>query len=191
MDLASELAADARNTSSDSNIGEQILEIAQEYLRLQSLVSELQDETKTANKLLKEIAETKLPELLEDLGTEIWQDSQNGISIKIADRYYGSFPKGMAPIKRAADEIKRCQGEDILQIELSVKYPKGQLDLALEHAELLDELLPDDNTIAPEVRYSVHPQTLKKFCKDKLAEGSDLDISKVGIHHVKGAEVKG
>ena len=110
----------------DSGIAADILKISNEVLALELLVSNLTDEIATAKKALKTRLQIDLPEMLEEIGTELWASTEYGIKIEIADTYTGSFPKKPAQIEIACDEIKRLEREDILTVELTCKYARGK-----------------------------------------------------------------
>ena len=189
--LADQLAKDSSAIAVDDSaaIAAQILAKAKEVSRLSSLVVSLEDEVKTAKKLIKNIAESELPDALDDLNTDQWRNRDARISVELSERFYGKFPKSVERINEAVEEIKRLGGDSIITIELVVRFKRSQFDLAIQHAKLIDQTLPIGND-SPVVRYSVHPATLKKFCKEQIEKGSDINLRKLGIFQSRIAEVK-
>ena len=188
--IADQLAQDSAGTPlgyETEGVPEQIASKAEQLRNLINLVSGLQDEIKTASKMMKQIEEHDLPELLDELGTDVWGNDQ--VKVNIATKIVGNFPKNPEKIETAIEEINRLEHGDKLVIEMVVNYEKGQMNIALEHAELIDERLPESNKEAPIVRYKIHPQTLKKLCKDSVEAGIDIDLAKLGMYQVTKAEV--
>ena len=191
MNLADQLAQDSKATAVDDSaaVANQILDSAKEVQRLEALCTELEGEIKTAKKIIKDIVEDRLPDCLDDIGTETWANRSEGVSVQMSEEFYGNFPKDEQRINRAVDYIKSVGCDEILTVELVVNYKRSQFKLALDSARLLEERSSDSPI--PIVRYKVHPATLKKFCKLQSESNPNFDSRIVGMFKARRAKVKG
>lgn len=170
------------NSAQATEIAESITKACADVLNLQLLIESLEDEIATAKKEIKRLSRHVIPEYLEQTGSTTW--SNQAMKVEVIEKYVGQFPKTVDKIDVACEEIKRFKGgEEILTVELSCKYKRGQLSQALEAAKNIER-----PGLMPFVGYSVHPQTLAKFARDR--SDTDLDLDKIGVYHFSTAIVK-
>lgn len=180
------------------------------------LAAQLEGEHKTINALKTQ----KLPELLKEMGTELWRDPETGITVELETAVNASLPKDIEKRNELLEALRPVGIEQIMAEEFIVNFmPNDSRSHAIRAILGLDpqtSVLEDDEEdhrltnsqmeLVHRVREELelgalpageklgcHPATLKKFLKELLAKG-DAEITQAiddaGIWHGKHAKIK-
>jgi len=178
---------------------ETVMRLAQELQGVQQNIAIAQDDVRSMQEREKEIAESRLPELLDELGyTEL--KLSNGRRLEMGSKVFASIPTeaGISRMKSALDQSiaqrrrdaalawLRANGlGDLIKNEVSVNFSRG---LEQEAQELAAEL--NVRGLQAGLDSTVNTQTLSAQVKELLANGEDVPFETLGITVVRTVKVK-
>ena len=156
--------------------------LAQKQLQLSQELSDLEEAVKMKKEELRVTSEQELPEAMQAAGlTEIKLSS--GEKISVAEFYNAHISKANQEVayKWLADN-----GHDgIIKNEVMLRFGKGETEMVDQTVDALKA-----RGLAPEIRASIHPSTLKAFVKEQLGAGSDIPTEPFGIYIGNKAIIK-
>lgn len=159
-----------------------VSELAAQQVRLEKVVSELEEELKERKKELLKVSDELLPNAMENLGLEEFKLA-DGSTISIKDLIAASIPKDKEA--EAFAWLRENGYADIIKNTVSCSFGKDEDELAKEALEKLKEL-----GFKPNQASSVHPSTLKAFVKECLEEQVAIPLEPFGVWQGKRASVK-
>jgi hypothetical protein len=133
--------------------------------------------------IVRRLREQTLPALLDEAQvSSLGLQDADGTVVEKGEEVYASISKDNA---RAAARWLDANGYGaLIKSEIVVEAPRGDRDTALAAMKALAKA-----HIAYEERAGVHPQTLKAFVRESLAEGRTLPAT-ITYHTVPVAELK-
>jgi len=142
----------------------------------------LQERLKNGNKMVKQLEEEFIPDLMQEVGMKEFKTDD--FTVKILSFVRGSIPTQNAIDKKKGDEAEEMQerrnqalswledhgGDSIIKREFSLNLGKGSSDEVKESlVKIAVELgLPYDDA------ENVHAGTLNAFIKEKIEDGGDV-----------------
>ena len=136
---------------------------------------------KQAKEQVRLLKEETIPGAMQELGLESLV-LDTGHKLTCTQEVYASIPVSN---RGAAFRWLEDNGYGgLIKTELSVVYGKGELEQAVQ---LEHELA--DRGCAVDISQSVHPQTLKAFIKEQLAEGTGIPLELFGARPVITAKI--
>ena len=161
--------------SRDSTLANKQLLLAQELATLEEAVKAKKEE-------LRLTSEQELPEAMQTAGlTEIVLST--GEKITITEFYNAHISK--ANQETAYQWLVQNGHEGLIKNEVSLKFGREEDLIAQETVQALKA-----RGLAPEIRQSVHPSTLKAFVKEQLTSGRDIPTEPFGIYIGSKAIIK-
>lgn len=160
---------------------------ARKAVALQKQIDDLQDATTIIQKELTEIVAKTLPSLLDSAGL-IDFTLEDGSVIEIKDVVSGSLPsadKKPAEREAAIEWIKENGGDGIIKTYYNTEFGVGQERLA----KLFESIITKAKFIAKKT-VGVHPQTLCAFVREKLENGEEVPVDKLGVYTGRHAKIK-
>jgi DNA-binding protein H-NS len=161
--------------TSRSDLHNRMLTAAAQQEAITGEIAELERQLKEKQEELRQVSETVLPELMEEIGLKEIV-TLNGTKIKIQELVTASCP---APSTRDPELMKRRSRifkwlDDngygkLISRELKVEFDRSQVEAAVE----LEKRLRGEK-YQVQRQYAVHPQTFNKFARDMLADGKEL-----------------
>lgn len=168
----------------------QLSEISSEAKKAVALDRQIED-LEMAAKALKEERDTilnkTLPSLLDSAGMSAF-DLEDGSSIEIKDVVSGTLPSAdKKPDERrwALDWLLKNGGKGLIKTEFKTEFGVGQERLAA----IFKKLIIQNKFIAKEST-GVHPQTLCAFVREKLENGEEVPVEKLGVYTGRHAKIK-
>tara|TARA_B100000035_G_scaffold194067_1_gene165673 strand:+ start:1895 stop:2473 length:579 start_codon:yes stop_codon:yes gene_type:complete len=156
--------------------------LANKQLTLEKELKDLEEAVKVKKEELRLVAEQELPDAMQTAGlTEIILSS--GEKITIGDYYGAHISK--ANQKLAYDWLVRNGHEGLIKNEVLLKFGRDE-DVVVN--ETVDAL--KSRGLAPEIRQSIHPSTLKAFVKEQLSNGVDIPSEPFGVFVGTKATIK-
>lgn len=157
-----------------------IAELAERQIRLENLITRLEDLTEKTKENLKIVSQKHLPNALTNIGLSEFR-LEDGTKVSVTKKYY----PGIKEEDRAEAYSWLVEnGHDIIKNEVKVSFSKGQSAKAQEAFNALAELGFD-----PSKGESIHWQTFRAWAKEVSTKGlpvSDL----INIHVVDESTVK-
>lgn len=141
----------------------------------------LEQELAAAKEHRVRIQEERLPELFTEAGLVEFVTA-NGLKVTIRTKLYGSLRNAD---ENAVQYLKEMGGEEILRLVVDAKFPAGMIEKAREAFSKLESL-----GYEPGFAQNCHPGTLQKWARERLEEGTVLDIRRLGLYERTFAEVK-
>jgi hypothetical protein len=182
--MAEENPFDIEEPSANSDTFKRMVSMAEEVVDTEQLVAELEDNLETVKKTLNRLKTKDLPDLMAEVGvTEI--AVKGGIKVEIKDFVAGSLPKASGARKAAIDWIAENDGEDLIRTVMRVEFEKSEHNIAMDIAGQIRE-----KGYEPVVESGVHPQTLLSFVREKLEDGDEVPLEKLGLYAGRTAKVK-
>lgn len=145
-------------------------------------VETLEAELKTAKEDLRQIAEKKLPEKMEELGTNSYSTS-TGIAVEIKEKIRGSLPKENQG--KGYEWLEKSGFGGLIEGQVIVPFGRNEVEAANKFvAELLDKGL-----VAGFER-NVHHSRLDAFIREQLAQGKEVPLEIFNVFRQRIAIVK-
>jgi hypothetical protein len=167
-----------------AEIMRQIQEMAIEQRRLERLVEEKEAEFKEAKRALADVAENKLPQLLDEIGSQDFT-TNDGVRIQVKEDIRASIPE------ECRDEaIKWLEGHnfgDLVKREFKIVFGRDEEDWAKEFQESLSQ---SERSLNYELKRGVHSSTLSAFVREQLKEGTDIPLSIFGVFRQRKTTIK-
>lgn len=159
----------------------QLAKAALELPRLEGDVARAEDALKKAQNALADVAERRVPELMDNLDLTVYP-LRDGGKIVLKEALRCSIPK---PTERRTFDWMRQHGHaGLIKRAVAMTFSMGEDEKA---DELLVELKAKG--LQPEDKTTVHPSTLKSFVNEQLEAGKDLPEDLFSIFRVRTAQV--
>jgi|TARA_R100000479_G_scaffold22485_1_gene8526 hypothetical protein len=156
--------------------------LANKQLLLAQELATLEEAVKAKKEELRLTSEQELPEAMQTAGlTEIVLST--GEKITITEFYNAHISK--ANQETAYQWLIQNGHEGLIKNEVSLKFGREEDLIAQETVQALKA-----RGLAPEIRQSVHPSTLKAFVKEQLTSGRDIPTEPFGIYIGSKAIIK-
>lgn len=96
----------------------------------------------------------------------------------------GSFPKDVEKNARALEWLEQHEADGIVKTRLQADFPRSEYQAAKDIAHSIS------NRCDPTISATVHPMTLKKFARERLEAGQEIDLELLGLHSFRFVKVK-
>lgn len=181
--LVDENQLDAFNQGGDPEALKKLGIIGAEILKLMAYIDQLEETAKQARSELHRLRSERMPEVMDEAGMS--QITLNGgMTFTLKNDVSGSFPRDGKKNELAVEWLKSKGFDDILKTKLEAIFPRHDHYLAENIANRIS------NQCEPKLTSTVHPSTLKKFARDALRDGQDIDLDLLGLHSYRLVEVK-
>lgn len=133
---------------------------------------------------LRQLSEFDLPEAIDalewdpermtcdEVGDEVRVTLPNGRVVMVKDTFHPHITNAN---KVAAFDWIIAQGDEaLLRTDISLSFRRGEIEPLRNAVNALKEAVPNHE---PDINRTIHPSTLAKYCRDKIAEGVDLPDS--------------
>ena len=155
--------------------------LAQEQVRLEGKVDDAEAALARAKRELADVAERQIPQLMRELGIKEYQ-TLSGARVSVTKDIWASISDENRP---AALAWLRENGFDgLVKNMVSLFFDRAQDGKARKAVTDIKAL-----GLEPEVRESVHPQTLSAFVRRRLAEGEPIPMDLFGVRDREVASV--
>lgn len=160
-----------------------LTKLANEQAAKELEVAELQQKLEQAQRELRDIAEVRMPELMDELGMSNFTTT-GGYKISIEQQISASIPKAKAD--EAFDWLDKNEYGGMVKREFAVSFGRDQEAWARKFAA---DLKKRKQPLNVSVRKKVEPMTLKKFVTDQLMEGNDIPLDLFGVFTRRVAKI--
>lgn len=172
-------------TEQPANTLENLSTFAERYIELDKELKELDDYGSKLEEEQRDIEETKIPEVMNQLKmTEF--SMKDGFKLKIEAKFQGSIvAKDEAKAAAQLKWIETVEGGEIIKTTFTIDFNKGHEAEAEEFVKLMKEL-----GIAYKVKRGVHASTLASFVKAKIIGATEVPLDELGWRYFDKAAVK-
>jgi hypothetical protein len=118
-----------------------------------------------------------VPGMMQELGINSFE-LDNGYKVSIKDEYYAKIPEAFQ--FECFEWLRKNELDGIIKTAINMNFGKGE-DESAQH--LIDWM--SQNGLTPNVKETVHPQTLKSFVKERMSAGLELPVDFFGASVVK------
>jgi len=150
----------------DESVLSELSRLTKKQLKLEKDIEKIEEDLKARKKELEEVSRVLIPSILNTSGlSEVRLASgeklqvQDKLNASIADKNYTLAYRNMV----------NAEGGDAHATELVDSLFKSQIVIDGNDERVLNLLL--DNDVVYDSKYSIHPQTLKKYCRERLEQG--------------------
>lgn len=174
---------DHQSRPADDNVLARVASLVDEWADLNERTDVMNKDTAALEAKANEIAERLLPEIMDENNVKD-MTTRNGVKVAIVDKVKAGI--------RKADMAEGCQWlvdnehSDLIKVEVTVKFPKGDIDKALELLSYLEQH-PEEYAVA--MKETVNPQTLGAFVREMLADGEALPMDLLGVYRRREAKI--
>jgi hypothetical protein len=202
--------------SSNDNTAE-VIRTFKQLMEAEGNASELKAQLEGENAIITKIKSATLPDLLKEMGTEIWRDPETGITVELEVAVNSSLPKDLQKRNDMLDALRPLGIEQIMAEEFIVNFSPNdkrahaiRAILGLEQQTTIFDEDEEDHRLTNEQmdlvqrlretlelqqlpateKLGVHPARLKSWLKELIGKGKGNDITEAGIWHGKFAAVK-
>jgi archaellum component FlaC len=159
-------AEDAVEQVDAGSLGE-VSELIKQLDEAKQRVAALEADVKEAKSVVHKLENVDIPSAMLELGVSS-VTTDNGLEVKVQPFVDGSFIKGAED--KAIAWLEDNGFGDIIKASLSLALDRGDIDTAKAIAERVE----DEFGVAPALKETVHPQTLKAFIRRCDEAGVDL-----------------
>jgi hypothetical protein len=180
-------------------------------------VNELSALLDGAKSKVNELASKNIPELMRDMGTDIWRDPETGRALELVTAINSAMPKDQEKRNGIYDALRPIGIEEVLAEEFVIVFSPGDhrsaivrrlLGLGEKHqlmegdqdvpglsnyeTEIIDNArreLKLDQPLPTSEKLGVHPSRFKSWLKEKIERGFGTVITEAGIWHGKIAKI--
>ena len=132
---------------------------------------------------LEDIKRIDIPELMREIGVSQIVLEDTGETITVRDDVAASIP---AHYREKAFAWLAARGYDgIIRTNLTVEYSRGDHAKAIEDAQMITHTLHRPTSMEEKI----HPQTLRAFIRERMAEGETVPADLFGIHAYSEAKI--
>ena len=165
-----------------NNLLTQVSELARMQQVLEEDIALKELMLKQAQENLRRVQEDLLPSVMQEIGLKSFV-LNDGSTITIKDEMACSISKEGKP---AAFHWLRENGHgDIIKHTISIDFNKEEDDKASNFIAFCEK-----HHLRPADDLKVHPQTLKAFIKEQLANGNEIPLDLFGAHPYSKAVIK-
>ena len=148
---------------------ETVAELLREQLKLEELISSMEETVKINKEHLRKLSGETIPEKMAELGMTS-TTMYDGSKVEVVEDIYVSIPKDPQKSKACYEWLEDNGLGVIIKNQVGISFGKGEGNKAHHLQETIKEM-----GLIPEVKVSVHPSTLKATVK-KLHEEGKLSV---------------
>lgn len=165
------------------NILASLSALALEQKRAEEAVAKATEALTKAQEELKEIAEKRIPELM-DAAEMTKYTTRDGLSIAIKEKVHGSIPK--ATEDKAFAWLAEHGHDDLIKREFKIQFNKNEEAWAAKFKRDMDQR---KKKLAYEIKRAVHPSTLSSFVSGQLEQGVEFPMDIFGVFRKRTAKI--
>lgn len=160
------------------NILTRIAEAARLQLKLEQELSGLEKDVETKKEELRRVAETVLPDLMEEAQQEELKTA-DGIKVKVSERIQASIPKKDPARAVKCFKFIEDQGDErLIKRSFKIEFGREEEKWADKFERDLKQRKRPLNVVRDK---TVHPSTLKAYIKEKLESGVDVPLDAFSV----------
>lgn len=171
--LAFEEAASQPAAASDAL--DKMKKMADEACELEGQISELEAMLEAMKKSAHHLKSKALPEAMFEAGLSEFV-TDDGYRLAIETFLSGSLPKDVAKRDEAITWLEEHEAGDLIKNNLTITFEKRQHNEAMD---LVNEL--HERGFDAAVKSDVHPQTLCAHVRERLKNGEEIPVEKLGL----------
>lgn len=210
---------DLPETADKASTTAQVIATFKELMAAQEQLAQVDELQKNLKDKIGKISNQTFPDLLREMGTEIWRDPETGITVELETSVNSKLPEDREKRNDVLNALRPIGIEEILGEEFKVVFiPNDRRSpilrrflglsdpivdvvedeetpaprLSNEEASLIEELRQklELGTLPAEEKLGCHPSRLGAWLRKRVDEGKGPQISDAGIWHGKTAKVK-
>lgn len=205
--------------TSDDSTASRIGRHFKELMEAEEEQSKLEELSKNVSATIGKLKSETLPEILREMGTEIWRDPETGIAIELVTSVNSKLPQDRERRNEIFNALRPIGIEEILGEEYNVSFipndrrsailrrflglPEPVVDVVEDEGSSSAPILTNEEVNAieelreklslgampAEEKLGVHPSRLSSWLKKKIDGGEGERIRDAGIWHGKVANV--
>lgn len=162
---------------------EKLADVAAQVLVLKDESAQLANRDKIIGTQLRDLHQKTIPDLMAQLGARAWEGE--GMRVAVETKVKGAISS--APdVEKAFLLLQQLGFPGGIATTMTVEFGPGEEDLATSVAELIGSTF--NREVALERK--VHSSTLQAFGREKLADGTPIDLGMLGLFASVEATVK-
>lgn len=180
-DFLAEIEKDAEAGAS-GDLLKQITALSELQIKYESELDRAEQQVKAVKEKLRDISENKLPDLLAEAGM-LEFTLTTGEKIVIAEDFYCSVP-----VDRRGEVIAKLREDGVGELitnKIEVDLAKGQDNLAGDVLGYVESM-----GLMAKRAEGVNTASLKKYLREQIDEGSDIELSFYGAYLSRRTKVK-
>lgn len=125
---------------------------------------------------VKELEHTKLPDLMNQIGTNVFGIPGTDRECRIKPYYHATFPKDH--IEEAVQWLEDNQLDGVIKNTLTVEFPRGSAEAAKEIQQRVYQMMAEYELDTPVVlSYGAHWKTYTAMVKEQHEQGLDMPLT--------------
>mgnify|MGYP001252813121 CR=1 FL=1 len=179
--LEQDLEQDAAPPVDDDALQE-IAKLGADQVRLEDSVEDLENRLKEMKERLRNVSENLLPAAMASIGMASFKLAE-GYSITVKEDIAANISKANQP--KAFDWLREHEHGDLIKNEIKATLGRGEEKIAQQLLAKMAEIGVQKFAS----KESIHPQTLKAFCKEQLESGAEFPPDLFSIFEIKKAKI--
>jgi hypothetical protein len=148
---------------------------------LEKSIEERESELKVIKERLNYQRYEIVPGMMQELGIHSFV-LDNGYKVSIKDEYYAKIPEEYQ--YDCFNWLRNNNLDGIIKTAVNMNFGKGEDQQAKELVDWMSR-----NGLTPNVKETVHPQTLRAFVKERMSAGLELPVDFFGASVVKATVI--
>ena len=160
---------------------------ADEAADIDDQIEAVEADLKELKRRRHELRSKTMPDMMDEVGLSEFAsvDGVNaGIKFVMTRDVVGSFPRDEQRAAAAVKWLEDNGGDGIIKTKMSVHFPREAHQVAIDLAKRIS------NQCNPIVESTVHPQTLRKFARERFEAGEDVDLDTLGLTAIRYVRTK-
>lgn len=157
--------------------------LALDQKRAEAEVARLEEELKTAQARLRDIAEHQLPALMDEAEMSEFT-TKDGIKISVKEVIRGSIPASNA--SKAFAWLEEHGHDNLIKREFKIEFGKDEEAWAKKFAR---DLAKRKRPLKVQLKRTVNPRTLQAFVREQLEEGVDIPLNLFGVFRQRFSKI--
>jgi hypothetical protein len=161
----------------DENLVEVVRSACEEAAELTEIIKGYEEAASAAKKRLFALTTIEIPTAMAEAGLGDTFSLATGHKIKIFPFVNGSLPKDPEKRSNAFKILEKMGASSLIKSVVSLGFAKGEKEVA---NSLVENLQAQGFDVS--FKEDVHTSSLKAFIKEKMSDGSEIDLDALGLY---------
>lgn len=163
------------DVAQDEQLSDKLAKLVHEFDTKKKLIADLEKELKVAKEEVKDLEMTTIPDLMSQIGTNVFGIPDTDRECRIKPYYHATFPKDN--IEEAVKYLEDHQLDGVIKNTLTVEFPRGAAEKAKEIQKRVHQMMAEYELDTPvTLTYGAHWKTYTAMVKEQHEKGENLPL---------------
>lgn len=163
------------DVAQDEDATARLAKLVQDMDKKKTAIKQLTDQLETLEAEVKDYERTTIPDLMSQIGTNVFGIPDTDRECRIKPYYHATFPK--ENIKEAVEWLAEHELDGVVKNTLTIDFPRGSAEEAKEIQRRVHQMLAEYELEAPvTLTYGAHWKTYTAMVKEQHEQGVNLPL---------------